>query len=70
MVPPAQTDERPEIAAGELATDTTMVLLQPAGSVNVIVVVPEVTPVSTPVDKPIVATDVLLLDHVPAKPVV
>ena len=40
-------------------------MVQPALTAYVIVVVPEVTPVTTPVDEPIVATPGALLDHEP-----
>jgi hypothetical protein len=55
----------PTIAPGDGSTVTVAVLLQPPDTMYVIIVLPDDTPVSTPVDNPIVPTAVLLLPHVP-----
>lgn len=65
VVNPRQTVELPVMAAGAAVTDTTNVEIQPALSAYVIVVVPDVIPVSTPVVASIVPTDAVLLLHVP-----
>jgi hypothetical protein len=66
IVEPRHTVEGPEIAAGDESTVSTVVALQPVDvNVNVIVVVPDATPVITPVLLPAVAMVVLLLTHVP-----
>lgn len=62
---PAQTDDAPEIAPGNGSTVIKKVATQPVGSVYLIVVTPVDTPVTIPLPDPIVATPVLLLDHVP-----
>jgi len=62
-----QTVLGPLIAPGCVFTVTTAVAgAQPVFSVKLMVVVPEVTPVTMPDDEPTVATSVLELDHVPA----
>ena len=53
------------IAAGAAVTVITVEVVQPALTAYVIVVVPEVTPVTIPVDEPTVATPVALLVHDP-----
>jgi hypothetical protein len=53
------------IAAGAAVTVITVDVVQPALTAYVIVVVPEVTPVTIPVDEPIVATPGVLLLHEP-----
>jgi hypothetical protein len=65
-VVPMQINAPPEglIAAGLPLTDTVDVTKQVALA-YVIIAVPTVTPVTIPVDEPMVATDVLLLLHVP-----
>lgn len=65
VVRPRHTVELPVMAAGAAVTVTTSVEIQPALSAYVIVVVPEVMPVSTPVDASIVPTEAVLLLHVP-----
>lgn len=55
----------PVIDAGNAFTDTTTVLLQLLGIVYVIVAVPAVAPVTTPVVKPTLATLPMLLVHTP-----
>ena len=66
LLPPTQALSAPVIAAGSGSTVTTAVLVQPEEvSLNVIVVVPADTPVTTPVDTLIVATPGVLLAHVP-----
>ena len=55
----------PVIAAGKGLTAITLVITQPVGAVSVIVVVPVATPVTIPLDRPMVAVPVLLLIHVP-----
>lgn len=63
-VKPAQTFDVPPMLAGEL-TLTTAVAIQPAPRSYVMLAVPLLTAVSTPLDEPIVAIAVLLLVHVP-----
>ncbi len=55
----------PVIADGSGLTVTTIVEAQPVPRAYVITEVPEVTPITTPVDDETVATDVLPLVHVP-----
>jgi hypothetical protein len=57
----------PLIAAtvGVALTVTTLVAVLPHATLYVIVTVPALTPVKTPVAEPIVARAVLLDDHVP-----
>ena len=63
---PWQSVRVPEIGDGAGLTVTTVEVLQPVEpKTKMIVVVPELTPVTTPVVDPTVATDVLLLDQVP-----
>ncbi len=65
-VAPTHTVAGPEMAAGKGFTVTVALVLQPVeGSVYVILEVPRFKPAVTPVPKPIVATEVLLLLHVP-----
>ena len=64
-VAPSQTAAEPEIADGNAFTASTLIALQPIPDVKVIVVVPELTPDTTPEPVPMVATPVLLLDHIP-----
>jgi hypothetical protein len=54
------------MAAGVVVTLTTVIAAQPEAMVYVIVAVPVATPVTRPEPEPIVATDGLLLVHVPA----
>jgi hypothetical protein len=68
VVKPTQTDAIPVIAAGTGFTVTTAVCLQPVDNVQVIVDVPELTPLTTPDEEPTVATDVVLLLHVAPEP--
>ena len=65
IVDPAHTDEGPEIAAGSGLTASVAVRTQPDGIVYDIVAVPAIIPLAIPVVPPIVATDRLLLLHVP-----
>ena len=65
MVAPAHTEPGPLIAPGPGLTVTTVVPVQPDVDVYVILVVPVVTPHTVPVVTTTVATDVLLLVHVP-----
>jgi len=68
---PAQTLSGPIDAVDGSTTVTVFVLLQPTEpTVYVMVVVPSETPVTTPVEEPIVATDGVLLAHVPVPPAV
>jgi hypothetical protein len=62
---PAQTDAVPPMAGGSGLTVKTTVDVQPDGSVYVITVVPDASPLTTPLLIPIVATVVLLLLQVP-----
>ena len=64
VVLPWQTFSMPEIGASGV-TVTTAVAVQPAAVVYTIVDVPLVRPLTRPVPKPMVATAVLLLLHVP-----
>jgi hypothetical protein len=64
VVEPRQTDVGPVIPAGKGLTVNTIIAWQPVLSIYVILAVPEVTPVTTPVVDPIVAFPLLLL-HVP-----
>ena len=74
IVSPVHTDEGPVIvpAEGEVTTVTFIVVVadpqETVVSVNVIVVVPALTPYTTPVVEPTVPTAVLLLLHVPVPP--
>jgi hypothetical protein len=61
------TTPGPEIAVGGVFTVTTDVVIHPEGAVYVMVDVPELEPLTIPVDEPIVATVKLLLAHVPPK---
>jgi hypothetical protein len=63
-VKPSHTDIEPVIAAKGL-TVIFVVAVQPVGRVYVIVAVPATIPVTTPVAETTVATEVLLLLHVP-----
>jgi hypothetical protein len=54
------------MAAGSVLTVTTVVRMQPVGSVYVIVAVPVAMPETTPVVVTMVAMAMLLLLHVPA----
>jgi hypothetical protein len=65
VVEPVQTDAVPVIAAGCVLTVTVAVEKQPPDNVYVITAVPALTPVTTPVDEPTVATPVLPLVQVP-----
>ena len=65
VVKPAQTDAVPVIDDGNGFTVATIVVIQPVARVYVIVEVPDDTPVTMPVDEPIVAMPVLPLVHVP-----
>ena len=65
MEDPAQTLDAPKIAVGAGFTVTTAVITQPVASVNVMILVPAATPVTTPEDSPTVATPVLPLIQVP-----
>jgi len=63
---PLQIANGPEIAAGTTPTVTAATMMQPApGCVYVIFTFPGATPVTSPVDRSTVASEVLLLDHVP-----
>ena len=64
VVCPTQTNALPVIAAGDASTVTTRELMQPVPSVYTIVVVPAVSPFTTP-DASTVPTAVVLLLHVP-----
>ena len=65
VVKPAHTAAMPVIEEGFAFTVTTAVLRQPVLSVYVIVDVPAVEPVTIPVDEPIVALLLLLLQTPP-----
>lgn len=65
VVCPTHTVGVPVIGEGIGFTDNTVVLIQPAADVYVIIEVPGPTPTATPVVEPIVATDVVPLLHVP-----
>jgi hypothetical protein len=65
VVEPTHTAAAPLIAVGPALTVITAVLKQLAPTMNVIVVVPALTPVTTPVLISTVALAVLLLLHVP-----
>jgi len=65
VVRPRQTVELPTIEAGAAVTVTTNVEIQPALSAYVIVVVPDVIPVRTPVATSMVPTAAVLLLQVP-----
>jgi hypothetical protein len=66
VVPPRQTVVRPVIAGGTGFTVITASRVQPVpGIVYVIVAVPTLIPVSTPVAEPIMATTGAELDHTP-----
>ena len=60
-----QTGTTPEIGAGSGLTLCGAVIIQPVGSVYVIVAGPEATPVTVPVEPTTVAIAVLLLAQVP-----
>jgi hypothetical protein len=62
---PVQTLEDPDIAEGVEIMFTVVVVEHPVPKVYVIVAVPANTPVNTPVEVAIVATEVLLLVQVP-----
>src|SRR3569833_174940 len=62
---PWHTCSAPVIAAGSGFTVTVAVVPHPSGNVYKMFAVPAATPVTIPVDKPIVATPVLPLSHVP-----
>jgi hypothetical protein len=67
VVRPTQTELVPVIAAGKGFTTRFRLTEQPVEvNVKVIVALPAVTAVKNPVDEPIVATPVALLDQVPA----
>jgi hypothetical protein len=65
VVDPVQTDAVPVIALGCVLTVTVAVEKQPPNNVYGITAVPALTPDTTPVDDPTVATPVLPLTHVP-----
>ena len=68
VVAPTHTFVVPPVVAatvGVLLTVTTFVVVVPQATLYVMVTVPALTPVSTPVVDPIVARAVLLDDHVP-----
>ena len=62
---PSQRTNVPAIAAGLELTVATVVRLHPVASVYVMFDVPAATPVSVPLEEPIVATATSLLLHVP-----
>ena len=62
---PTHTVDKPVIAAGAAITVTTTDVPQPPLKTYEIVVVPAVIPVTIPLKEPTVATEVLLLLHVP-----
>jgi hypothetical protein len=62
---PIQTSVVPEIAVGSGLTVTLVVMRQDGDNSYVIIVVPEETPVTTPVPEPTVAIPGLELDHAP-----
>ena len=64
-VDPAHIYGDPIIAVGEGITVTVVVLIQPVPNVYVMTDVPGVTPVTTPVPRPTVATVVVPLVQVP-----
>jgi hypothetical protein len=66
MLAPTHTCDGPTIGAGSGLTVTTVVVEHPVGNVNVMVVVPGIIPVSSPVVKSIVAIPGSWLIHVPA----
>src|SRR5579872_552735 len=53
------------IGAGEETTDTVSIAAHPSGMVYIIMADPGVIPVTSPEKEPTVATDILLLLHVP-----
>jgi hypothetical protein len=65
IVLPTHTVEGPRMAVGEELTVSVVVAMQPPGNAYVIIVVPIVMPHAVPEEEPIVATDVLLLVHMP-----
>jgi len=65
VVAPTHTTAVPVMEAGRGLTVKPVVVLHPVGSVYVIVTLPETRPLTMPLDDPIVATDGLLLVHVP-----
>jgi hypothetical protein len=65
VVEPVQTEAVPVIADGCVLTVTAWVAKQPPDNVYVITAVPALTPLTTPVEEPTVATPVLPLVHVP-----
>ena len=65
VVRPWHISLMPVIAAGKGYTVSMVVIIHPVGKVYVTVEVPAERPVAMPVPEPIVATDVLLLAHVP-----
>jgi hypothetical protein len=64
-VAPTHTGNTPVIAVGVGLTDIVSATWQPPAAVYVMIVVPSMTPVTTPPPEVTVATDVLLLNHVP-----
>ena len=68
VVVPEHNVVTPVIADGGTLTVSTVVVVQPADDVNVIVVVPGAIPPAMPVAAPIVATPVAELLHVPVTP--
>lgn len=62
---PAQIVETPAIADGKALIVSIAVVVQPVLSWQVIVAVPGLTPVTIPVDEPIVAIGILLLVQLP-----
>src|SRR4051812_35519557 len=65
MTEPIHNPVMPVIGAGAALTVATAVTKQPAGAVYVIMAVPDDRPLTTPVLRPMGATDGLLLVHVP-----
>jgi hypothetical protein len=65
MLFPVHTLPTPEMAVGAELTVITAVVIQPVPGVYVIVAVPRDNPFTMPLVIPIVATEVLLLLHVP-----
>jgi hypothetical protein len=66
VVDPTHTESVPVMPVGVGLTATVVATTQPPGAVYVMAEVPSVDPVeTTPLDRPIMATDVLPLNHVP-----
>ena len=65
VVEPTHTPSVPVIAGSDDVTVITTERVQPDGEVYITVEVPEATPLTTPVDDPTVATEVVLLLQVP-----